>query len=139
MLHSAFSWSSWDWRCIEGVFFESQVWYWNLYSGIWTMYIQFTVIRWEFPKYWIWLYDKIIFLSIILNVWVVYISNDFNFSVFKFWAMLENFIPMFSEQLIHYSLVIWNKINVYNLVAVWVDRYRTEVFAKFWTINRACS
>lgn len=47
-----------------------------------------------------------------------------NFSVFKFWAMLENFIPMFSEQLIHYSLVIWNKINVYNLVAVWVDRYR---------------
>lgn len=133
MLHSAFSWSSWDWRCIlwvTGVILKLIQWYLNNVHPIFCDKVRIFKDR-------LWLYDKKYYVSvhIKLNVCVVYISNDCHiFSLFWFWAMLAIFSQCILNNWSTISLVhvIWNEVlKCVQFSRLQINTDKTEVFAKF--------
>lgn len=133
MLHSAFSWSSWDWRCIlwvTGVILKLIQWYLNNVHPIFCDKVRIFKDR-------LWLYDQKYYVSvhIKLNVCVVYISNDFHiFSLFWFWAMLAIFSQCILNNWSTISLVhvIWNEVlKCVQFSRLQINTDKTEVFAKF--------
>lgn len=134
MLHSAFSWSSWDWRCIlwvTGVILKLIQWYLNNVHPIFCDKVRIFKDR-------LWLYDKNIMFLSILNLMCVLCTFQmifiFFYSLFWFWAMLAIFSQCILNNWSTISLVhvIWNEVlKCVQFSRLQINTDKTEVFAKF--------